>query len=76
MKIRFPATNHRTWRDRFVEFVRANAAASFYYATTDDGFHVIYCHSKEKGIWFVPGSGLGPLQEKGLKAMKKIVEKS
>jgi hypothetical protein len=62
------------WRDRFVDFVEANASASFYHAITDDGFHVVYCHTKQKGIWFIPGTGLGPLQEKGLATMKKIVE--
>ena len=64
------------WRERFSEFVKANAGSSFYHATTNDGIHIIYCHSKEKGIWHIPGSGLGPLQEKGLKIMKKIVEKA
>ena len=63
------------WRERFSEFVKANANSSFYHATTHDRVHIIYCHTKEKGIWYLPGSGLGPLQEKGLKIMKKIVEK-
>jgi len=25
-------------------------------------------------MWFIPGSGMGPLQEKGLKVFKQIVE--
>lgn len=63
------------WRERFTEFVAANSGCTFYHGTTKEGIHVIYCHAKEKGIWHLPGSGLGPLMEKGLKVMKKIVEK-
>jgi hypothetical protein len=63
------------WRERFSEFVQANSGSAFYHATTHDHLHIIYCHGKEKGIWYLPGSGLGPLQEKGLKIMKKVVEK-
>jgi hypothetical protein len=63
------------WRERFSEFVAANSGSTFYHGKTKDGIHIIYCHTKEKGIWYLPGSGLGPLMEKGLKIMKQIVEK-
>ena len=62
------------WRERFIEFVKENPGSSFYHATTDDPVHIIYCHTKEKGIWFMPGTGVGTLQEKGLKILKQIVE--
>ncbi|MDR3405959.1 MAG: hypothetical protein P4L99_25965 [Chthoniobacter sp.] len=64
------------WREAFSDFLKVNAGSTFYHATTHDRVHIIYCHTKEKGIWYIPGSGLGPLQEKGLKIMKKIVEKA
>ena len=64
------------WRERFSDFLQANPQGTFYHATTHDHIHLIYCHSKEKGIWYLPGSGLGPLQEKGLKMLKKIVERA
>jgi hypothetical protein len=70
----FPYVDH-PWRDKFMEFIQANAGASYYHATTHDHIHIVYCPSKEKGIWFLPGSGLGPLQEKGLKIMKDVVKK-
>lgn len=63
------------WRERFGQFIQDNPGASYHHATTDDHIHILYCSSKDKGIWFVPGSGLGPLQEKGLKIMKGVVEK-
>ena len=62
-------------RHAFPSSFKANAGSSFYHATTHDQIHIIYCHTKEKGIWYLPGTGLGLLQEKGLKIMKKIVEK-
>ena len=63
------------WRERYYEFLAENPGSTFYHGTTREGIHIIYCHTKEKGIWYLPGSGLGPLMEKGLKTMKKIVEK-
>jgi hypothetical protein len=34
----------------------------------------MYCHAQNKGMWFVPGSGMGPMQPKGLGILKQIVE--
>ena len=62
------------WRDLFFQFLADNHGASFHYAETNDGVHIVYCRDKERGIWFMPGSGKGPLPERGLKAMKEIVD--
>ena len=35
---------------------------------------ILYCHDKEIGMWFIRGSGKGPLQPEELKIMKEIVE--
>ena len=40
---------------------------------TNDHVHVIYCGAKQIGMWFLPGSGMGPLQAKGLKILQDIV---
>jgi len=69
----FPYHDH-PWRETYYNFLAENAGATFYHATTQDRVHIVYCHAKEKGMWFIPGSGMGPLQEKGLKILKKIVE--
>jgi hypothetical protein len=63
------------YRGRFVEFIDENAGCSYYHATTDDPVHILYCATKDKGIWFLPGSGIGILQERGLKMLKEIVAK-
>ena len=69
----FPYHDH-PWREAFFTFISKNAGATFHHATTDDNIHIIYCRAQDKGIWFLPGSGLGPLQAKGLKILKKIAE--
>jgi hypothetical protein len=61
------------WRETFFQFIAENPGASFYHGTASDGIHVIYCPDKDKGMWFQPGSGMGPLQTKGRKAMKDII---
>lgn len=69
----FPFHDH-PWRAKFFDFIAENAGATFHHATTNDHVHIIYCHAKDKGMWFLPGSGMGPLQAKGLKVLQEIVE--
>jgi len=70
----FPYLDH-PWRQTFFAFITENANATFHHATTNDRVHIIYCQGQDKGMWFLPGSGMGPLQEKGRKIMKEIIEK-
>lgn len=69
----FPFFDH-PWREKFLTFISENAGATFHHATTHDGVHFIYCGAKDKGMWFLPGSGMGPLQAKGLKILQEIVK--
>jgi uncharacterized Zn-finger protein len=69
----FPSFDH-PWRERVFDFIKENASATFHHAVTHDRVHFIYCHTKDKGMWFLPGSGMGPMQPKGLKILKEIVE--
>lgn len=62
------------WRQAFFGFIAENAGGSFHHAVTGDGVHLLYCRDKDKGMWFLPGSGKGPLQERGRKAMREIIE--
>jgi len=38
-----------------------------------DGVNIVYCRDQDKGIWFLPGSGMGPLQVTGRKVMKEMI---
>jgi hypothetical protein len=69
----FPMVDH-PWREKFFNFVSENSGATFHHATTHDGVEIVYCHAKEKGMWFMPGTGMGPMQAQGLKTLKQIVE--
>jgi len=69
----FPAADD-PWREAYFQFLAENSGCVFHYAVTHDGVHVLYCRSEEKGIWFVPGVGRGPLQERGLKILKEIID--
>ena len=62
------------WRDKFFAFITENAGATFHHAIAHDGVQIIYCPAKDKGMWFLPGSGMGPMQPKGLGILKQIVE--
>ena len=69
----FPDMDH-PWRKAVFNFINENAAATFHHAVTEDRVHFIYCPAKDKGIWFLPGSGMGPMQARGLKMLKALVE--
>ena len=53
----FPDVTH-PWLEPFHRFVEENRGNIFYHASSTDGFEVVYCRAKEKGIWFIPGMGL------------------
>jgi hypothetical protein len=38
-----------------------------------DGVNIVYCRDQDKGMWFLPGSGMGPLQTTGRKMMNDII---
>ena len=62
------------WRETFFKFIAENSASTFHHAVTSDGVNLVYCRDKDKGIWFLPGSGLGPLQARGRQVMKEMIE--
>src|SRR5436305_1120175 len=61
------------WRETFFRFIAENAGATFHHAITSDGVNIVYCRDKDKGMWFLPGSGMGPLQATGRRIMKEMI---
>jgi len=61
------------WRETFFRFLAANAGATFHHAVASDGVNVVYCRDQDKGMWFLPGSGMGPLQATGRQVMKDLI---
>jgi hypothetical protein len=64
------------WREVFFEFIKQNQSAAIHHAVTNDGVHILYCRGEDKGMWFLPGSGKGPLPERGRQAMNAAIEKT
>lgn len=60
------------WREAFFQFIAENPGATYHHAVTHDGVNLVYCRDKDKGMWFLPGKGMGPLQTKGRQAMKEL----
>ena len=61
------------WREAFFKFIAENRGATFHHAVMSDGVNIVYCRDHDKGMWFLPGSGMGPLQSTGRKVMKEII---
>ncbi len=61
------------WRQTFFRFIAENAGATFHLAITSDGVNILYCRDQDKGMWFLPGSGMGPLQARGRQIMKEMI---
>jgi hypothetical protein len=61
------------WRDAFFQFIAENPGSTFHHAVTSDGVNIVYCRDKDKGMWFLPGSGMGPLQATGRQVMKEMI---
>jgi hypothetical protein len=68
----FPFIDH-PWRQKYFDFLVENAGATYHYAVTSDHIHIIYCEERERGMWFVPGHGMGVMQAKSLAILKEIV---
>src|SRR4051812_22683789 len=62
------------WREAFFRFIAENRGSTFHHALTSDEVHIVYCRDKDKGMWFLPGTGKGLLQAKGRQTMKEMIE--
>src|SRR5438093_11236136 len=60
------------WRETFFRFIAENAGATVHHAITSDGVNIDYCRDKDKGMWLLPVSGMGPLQAPGRRIMKEM----
>jgi hypothetical protein len=62
------------WGEKFFAFLDENTGATFHHAAAHDGVQFLYCNAKDKGIWFLPKKGMGPMQPRGRAILKQIVE--
>jgi len=62
------------WCIRYNEFLTEHPDAKFFLADTPEGATIVYCREPSKGVWFIPGKGMGKLQSQGLQVMAEIVD--
>jgi hypothetical protein len=63
----------RPWRQTFLSLITGNPGATFYHASAGEGVIFLYSRDDDKGLWYLPGSGIGPLSEGARRLMKKAV---
>ena len=60
-------------QESFVRVIDAHPEASSYRAVTQEGAIILYCPGEDTGVWFLPGSGMGPLPEQAKRHMKEAI---
>ena len=64
------------WRQTLLGLIAENPGATFYQADAGEGVMVLYCRDIDKGLWYLSGSGMGPLSGRGLQMVKEAIGKS
>jgi len=63
----------RPWRQTFFQLIAEHPRATFYHAFAGEGVIFLYIRDQDKGLWYLPGSGIGPLSEAGRQMMKEAI---
>jgi hypothetical protein len=63
----------RPWRQTFLSLIAENPGATFYHASAGEGVIFLYSRDNDKGLWYLPGSGVGPLSDGGRRLMKEAI---
>jgi hypothetical protein len=61
------------WQQNFVQAIETHPEESFYRAVTQEGAIILYCPGEDTGVWFLPGSGMGPLPEQAKHHMREAI---
>jgi hypothetical protein len=63
----------RPWRQTFLEFIAQHPGATFHHASAGEGVVFLYSRDGDKGLWYLPGSGIGPLSDGGGQLMNEAI---
>jgi hypothetical protein len=64
----------RPWRQTFLSLIAEHPGATFYHASAGEGVIFLYSRDQDKGLWYLPGSGMGPLSVAGRQIMKEAIK--
>ena len=70
----FDSPDH-PWRDTFYRLITEHPGGTFYRAEAGDGIILIYCQDEDKGLWCLPGSGVGILPPEGHRMLRDAITK-
>ena len=60
-------------QENFLRVIETHPQESFYRAVTQEGAIILYCPGENTGVWFLPGSGMGPLPEQAKRHMREAI---
>jgi len=61
------------YQEKFLQVIETHPGESFYRAVTQEGAIILYCPGEDIGVWFLPGSGMGPLPDQAKRHMKEAI---
>ena len=64
------------WRQTLLKLIAENPGATFYPADAGEGVMFLYSRDIDKGLWYLSGSGMGPLSARARQMMKEAIEQS
>ena len=64
----------RPWRQTFLSLIAEHPGATFYHASAGEGVIFLYSQDQDKGLWYLPGSGMGPLSVAGRQIMIEAIK--
>jgi hypothetical protein len=64
------------WRQTLLELITKNPGATFYHADAGEGVMFLYSRDIDKGLWYLSGSGMGPLSARARQMVKEAIGKS
>jgi hypothetical protein len=68
----FDSPDH-PWRETYQRLISENPGFTFYQADAGEGVIFLYSRDQDKGLWCLPGSGMGPLSPSGRQMMREAI---
>jgi hypothetical protein len=59
------------WRQTLLQLVAENPGGRFYHADAGQGVVFLYCRDVDKGLWYLSGTGMGPLSARARQMMNE-----
>jgi hypothetical protein len=63
------------WPDTFYRLIAEHPGGMFYQAEAGQGIILIYCQDEDKGLWYLPGSGMGILPPEAHQMLRDAIAK-